>query len=444
MILPLWTGGEDAIADIRKKCLQSLPRLTFCSLGAHAPPLPPMPSDIYDSDDAMNRSPPLVPQQIKYGPEELPPPPFVSAADRERDRAEAEKSAQGTPDRSRKPYLPETRTQTCHGDSVLIGYLAPERQDIAAYARDHPLTLSDGSPKHDRGPVDRPPAPSRPSNADQEAKSTGVLPLPGPGDVVRPRSPPSRFPTLPLPAPPPRDINNDARRPSLLSITAPTDRRPSIDPPRLEPPFKDSAQASPESRFTLPSLQSLNSPPSSCAATSPDTGSANNQTLPSIHSALGALSPHELPSARPALPPSFPFASNPASATSRNDSPLDRHLPGQFQIPASPFSHFSPVSTKDVSNNPSPASQLSFCRVAPPPHPPAESHSHPATPYDMSPMTAKSPAAGYPTPIEQIPPESSDRASFSSASGMNGATGNYKCTHPGCTAPPFQTQYLLK
>ncbi|KAJ5179142.1 hypothetical protein N7492_002352 [Penicillium capsulatum] len=388
-----------------------------------------MPSDIYDSDDAMNRSPPLVAQKIKYEVEE-PPPPFVSAADRDA----PEKSAKGTSDRSRKPHLPESQTQTRHGDSVLISYLAPQCPDIADYARDHPLSLSGWSPKQDGG-LDRPKR-----DGSNESSSTGPR-LPGTGGVTRPRSPPIRFPTLPPPAPPPRDINNDPRRPRLLSITAPPDRRTSEDRPRLSPPFKDSTNASPESRVTLPSLQSLQSPASSCAGTLPDTGSANTQVLPSIQCALGNLSQSELGSARPSLPSAFPYSSTPVSATSRNDSPHDRHLPGQFPIPPSPFSHFSPVSLKDASANPSPASQPSFWRAVPPP-PPPPAETQPATPYEMSPMTAKSPATNYPTPIEQVPPEGSERGSFSNPS-VNGAPGNYKCNHPGCTAPPFQTQYLL-
>jgi hypothetical protein len=67
----------------------------------------------------------------------------------------------------------------------------------------------------------------------------------------------------------------------------------------------------------------------------------------------------------------------------------------------------------------------------------------------MSPMTAKSPATSYPTPTEQIAPTppSGERAAFNAApQPPNGITvpGSYKCTHPDCTAAPFQTQYLLK
>ncbi|KAJ5156972.1 uncharacterized protein N7482_008072 [Penicillium canariense] len=463
-----------------------------------------MTSDIYDSDDAMGRSPPPKPQEIKYESDE-PPPPFVTSNDGDtKAQAQAQAQAQahadtmGTPDRSRKPHLPETQTQTHLGDSVLISYLVPDRPDIAAHARDYPY--SEWSPKQDRPPPldwkQPPPPPSmdidegarggkgtadgagggrkdteveqaraRPpasTPAEKEAKLNPVveqrgsqLHAQGKRDretSLSPRNQP--FPAILPPPAPPSDLKNDfvppRQRPRLQSITAiPPVRRPS----------EDLLTRSPElgHRVSLPSLQSL-SPPSSVAGTSPDSGHPNNKTLPSIQSALGGFSPSEFPSTRlNGLPPPYPYASCPGSATS-SDSPHDRQLPRQFlpsHIPPTPFSqHLSPISAKDASNNPSPASQPSsaFWRgppLPPPPPPPpaADTPHHAPTPYEMSPMTAKSPATSYPTPTEQLAPTpgSSERASFSSAVPVNGAgaTGSYKCTHPGCTAAPFQTQYLL-
>jgi hypothetical protein len=79
----------------------------------------------------------------------------------------------------------------------------------------------------------------------------------------------------------------------------------------------------------------------------------------------------------------------------------------------------------------------------PPPPPPSESNHH------HSSMIAKSPATSYPTPTEPVAPTAGERTSFSShPSPEDGSAitniGVYKCTHPGCTAAPFQTQYLLK
>ncbi|KAJ5688590.1 hypothetical protein N7462_002982 [Penicillium macrosclerotiorum] len=473
-----------------------------------------MTSDIYDSDDAMNRSPPPVALQPKYVSDE-PKPPFVSHSD-----DDAAKDTKGTPGRSRKPHMPETMTQTGHGDSVLMSFLDPGRPDIAAHARDHPYT--EWAPKQDRveraqpvnwkQPPTLPPLSSFEKGREYDASAGGrtagmgirigagvgegadgrekkveidksishdeiklkpiVEKKEGPfvsddrkcGDPLT--SPRNQIPPLPPPAPPSmdtmgvkRDLNSPPRqRPRLPSITAPPDRRFSQDR-RLSPPsFKpDPAKPLPDHPFALPSLQSLASPPSSCPGMSPESA-GSNQTLPSIHSALGGLSPNDFPSARlNGLPPPYSF-SGPGSATS-TDSPHDRSLPRSYlpsQIPPSPFSHFSPVSAKDASTHPSPASQPAIWRAGPPPHPPslpastpAETPQHVATPYETSPMTTKSPVTSYPTPTEQVAltPGPSDRAAFSSATPTNGAptgTGNYKCTHPGCTAPPFQTQYLLK
>lgn len=391
----------------------------------------------------MNRSPPLVAQTIKYGvDEDLPP--FVRQSD-----GDTGNGAKGTPGRSRKPHLPESQTQTRYGDSVLINYLAPDRPDLAEHALKYPLT--DGSPKRDRTTegkvVDR----------KDSTGTTDAPPLPQSDDPKREgnqsRSPRNDLPPPPLP-PMSVAIKNELvsprQRPVLPSLQAP-DRRHSLERPRLSPPYRTSTQTSPDlkPRVSLPSLPSIHSPPSSsCAGPSPDTGTGSaggSQVLPSIHSALSALS-NEFPPPRPnALPPPYSY---PGSAVSRNESPHDRQLPQLLpqQIPPSPFSHFSPVSIKDASNNPSPASQPAFWQRPPAPPPPLEPH-HPAAPYETSPMTAKSPATSYPTPTEQIAPTpgTSERASFSQPS-SNGApvAGNFKCTHPGCTAPPFQTQYLLK
>jgi hypothetical protein len=392
----------------------------------------------------MNRSPPPVPQTVTYR-EEEPLPPFVSGDD--------VASAKGTPGRSRKPHLPESQTQTRHGDSVLINYLAPDRPDIAAIARDFPL---DSSPKQERGEkledehsVEKLQVHSQPKPQPQplaKEQASGDVKHEDGGDKDGMKAPGERE-RKPPPHPPVNLKTTSAsprEHPKLSSSRAPY-RRPSEDRPGFCP-LNDSIKRSPDKIVTLPSLHSLQSPPSSCAATSPDSGSGNGRVLPPIRSALDGLSPTEFPPPRlSGLPPLYSY-SGPAS--SRNDSPHDRQLPPQFlpqQVPPSPFSHLSPVSTKDVSNNPSPASTAPFWRGPPPP--PAAEPIHAATPYDMSPMTAKSPATGYPTPTEQVGPSASgERASFSSQTSANGvaAAGSYKCTHPGCTAAPFQTQYLLK
>lgn len=474
-----------------------------------------MMSDIYDSDDAMGRSPPLKPAEPKYGPHKPPPPPFVNAND-EDDAKATGKDIKGTHDRSRKPHLPETQTQTRHGDSVLMRYLGPDCPEVAAHARDFPY--SDWPLKQDR----LPPAwkvPSRsPGTEEGPGEKDGILGGRDTGggrgaggdemdvDKAQPSVPaPAPAPTALLKSIPKSDFAEDEAKlkpvveqsvsqshmekrnpqtsvsprlkplPPVLPPPAPlTDFKSEFVSPRQRPrlqsitefppvrPSPELLKRSPElgHRVSLPSLQSL-SPPSSTVGASPDSASCNpkTKTLPSIQSALGGFSPSEFPPTRlNSLPPPYPYSSCPGSATS-TDSPHDRQLPRQFlpsHIPPSPFSHLSPVSAKDHSNNPSPASQPSsaFWRGPPPPPPPpppqpaADTPHHAPSPYDTSPMTAKSPLTSYPTPTEPVAstPGSSERGSLSSTAPLNGTgpTGSYKCTHPGCTAAPFQTQYLLK
>lgn len=466
----------------------------------------------------MGRSPPLKPAEPKYGPHKQPPPPFLNAHD-EDDAKATGKDLKGTHDRSRKPYLPETQTQTRHGDSVLMRFLGPDYPEVAAHARDFPF--SDWPLKQDRLPPawkvpsrspgteeglgekygtlgDRDTGEGRGAGGDEMDVDKAQTSVPAPAPVpavllksilksefaedevklkpavvgqsvsqshmeerrdpqtsVSPRLKPLP-PVLPPPAPPTdskSEFVSPRQRPRLQSLTEFPPVRP---PPEL-------LKRSPElvHRVSLPSLQSL-SPPSSTVGASPDSASCNHNTksLPSIQSALGGFSPSEFPSTRlNSLHPPYPYSSCPGSATS-TDSPHDRQLPRQFlpsHIPPSPYSHLSPISAKDHSNNPSPASQPpAFWRGAPPPPPPpppppqpaADTPHHAPSPYDTSPMTVKSPLTSYPTPTEPVAstPGSSERGSLSSTATLNGTgpTGSYKCTHPGCTAAPFQTQYLLK
>lgn len=433
----------------------------------------------------MNRSPPPVAVCPKYEPDTSRAP-FVPPSDSH----DSEKGDKGTPDRSRKPHhQPETQTHTRYGDSVLINFLAPSRPDIAAYERDNSLTdcfRQNRGTLDKKKPLDGPggleaqsielprPIPAIPIQPKDEGSQGGNQPKKEHEQSLSPRNKipttlPRLAPSVDINSPRPVDIQSPAQRPHRLSLSTLTnpERKLSIDqPPHPLSDFKKSPELHP--RISLPSLQSL-SPPSSCVATSPDNGGSNNssnnntQVLPSIHSALSGLSPSDFPPPRPnGLSP----YSYPPSSSSQNDSPHDRQLSRPFfpsQMPT-PFSHFSPVSAKDASNNPSP-SQSSYWRPplpAPPPPPPpppppaaaatpsqsGDTPHHAPTPYEMTPITAKSPATSYPTPTEQIAPTppAGERTAFNAVSQPSGATaqGSYKCTHPDCTAAPFQTQYLLK
>ncbi|KAJ5170888.1 uncharacterized protein N7500_003671 [Penicillium coprophilum] len=364
-----------------------------------------MTSTMYDSDDVFNRSPPMEAMKPNYGEKEPSPPPFVTT----------EKDADATG--SRKPNQPEPQSSTREGDRVLMGFLAPNHPEIAMAARNSPLEPLPGNLKNYKQPPDfdpRDPRKSNPFSRDEPPlKESLGFPDFAPDKETAEGTPPEETDPMRL-----GSISGSTQRslPELPCIKT---------SPGKEPPIP------------LPSLKFSNSSSGSGLAKSPD--NSNKQTLPSIHKAISELSDFDPPTVN-TMPSPFAFSSCPTSTTSGNDSPFDRAFPGKFSIPASPFSHFSPVSIKDSSTNPSPASHSSFWRG--PPHSEMLSAQ---TPYEASPLTAKSPATNYPTPTEQVGTGMGDRHSLavSTPQANGGPVGSFKCTHSGCTAAPFQTQYLL-
>ncbi|KAJ5207420.1 hypothetical protein N7491_001949 [Penicillium cf. griseofulvum] len=379
---------------------------------------------MYDSDDAFNRSPPMEAMKPNYGEKEPSPPPFVSV----------EKDADATG--SRKPNQPEPQSSTREGDRVLMGFLAPNHPEIAMAARNSPLELLPGNLKSHKQPPDFDPRDPKRLNPfarigpplkelleRQEGSDSA-------SHKETEKKPLIKSPPVPLQPQPDVKVKNEVQHVRLHSISGPSQR-----PPQGLPYLKTSPENEPP--IPLPSLKLSEPSSGSSLAKSPDT--SNKQTLPSIHKAISELSDFDPPPVN-TMPSPFAFSSCPTSTTSGNDSPFDRAFPGKFSIPASPFSHFSPVSMKDSSTNPSPASHSSFWRG--PPHSEMLSAQ---TPYEASPMTAKSPATSYPTPTEQVGAGIGDRHSLAASTPQanGGPVGSYKCTHAGCTAAPFQTQYLL-
>ncbi|KAJ5824644.1 hypothetical protein N7447_006984 [Penicillium robsamsonii] len=363
---------------------------------------------MYDSDGAFNGSPPMEAIKPNYGEKEPSLPPFVST--------KKDADAPG----SRKPNQPEPQSSTREGDRVLMGFLAPNHPEIAMAARNSPLEPLPGNIKTYRQPPDFDPRDSKRSNPFER----GVPPLKESLEVLA-GSEPNPVPLQPQPD---VEIKNETPPVRLQSLSGPSQRPHGLSylktTPEHEPPIP------------LPSLK-LSQPSSGPGlATSPD--SSKKQTLPPIHKAISELSDFGPPPPNTMASP-FPFSSCPTSTTSGNDSPFDRAFPGKFSIPASPYSHFSPVSMKDSSTHPSPASHSSFWRG--PPHSEMLSVQ---TPYEPSPMAAESPATSYPTPTEHVGAGMGDRHSVAASTQANGGpVGSYKCTHTGCTAAPFQTQYLL-
>ncbi|KAK9857315.1 hypothetical protein MYU51_020631 [Penicillium brevicompactum] len=363
---------------------------------------------MYDSDEACNKSPPLVAIKPNYG-DKPSTPPFVDP--------EKEKVADAT-GQSRK-HQPEPQRSTFEGDRVLMGYLAPNLPHIAEIARVSPLEPFTRDRKQPTQPPDffiKKPTPVELAPRPREPEH-GAPPLIGVTD------PEGAIPYTQ--APPPDGIKREMAPRSRYNSVSEL-RRPSSDFTKHSPELKH--------RPSFPLLQPIKSP-DAFSQTKPPDSTGNTQPLPSIHKALSALSADfGPPPAVNTMPSPYPFSPLPGSAASEANSPYP--YSGKYPIAASPYAHISPVSMKDSSTNPSPASHTSFWRA------PASEMMSAQTPYEASPMTATSPATSYPTPTEQVGVGMGDRMSLVTQPN-GGPVGSYKCTHPGCTAAPFQTQYLL-
>ncbi|THC94159.1 hypothetical protein EYZ11_006367 [Aspergillus tanneri] len=155
---------------------------------------------------------------------------------------------------------------------------------------------------------------------------------------------------------------------------------PSKKKPLEHPPFGDAVKQEPESPQTSQALPNFVSekklpltkfiiPASEAprqdllpALHSPD----NQHTLPSFQMALGLPDVSKDPAGRPNG--SSPYHLPPGTATSppvlRSELAWDPQRPGHFgpQVPPSPYSHWSPASTKDLSTVSLPTSQSSYWR----------------------------------------------------------------------------------
>lgn len=371
-------------------------------------------ADVYDSDDACNRSPGLQPAVIKYGPDE-PSPPFPHKRPASRDRHDGD-SPGSDGARSRKHHRTHKSLRSTQGDAVLIGILGPNHPDIALHAGTRPLRSESDSDDDYRERVKLSPrrpsvvpssdAASKVANdalglvANEHARNNNNNILPPISELV------SQEPVFP---PPPsyhrrgsEQVVHDGLATSGVAKYAisPLNMPAQEQLPALQSP-PHSAAGSPENTQSLPPVQSLLRDLSSVSVASTHYGAASAPSPAGVHSRRVSLAP-------PPPPP-----------------------PPQCQMPT-PYSHASPMSMKELAGASSAAQSPYSWR-----QPGFKSEgSSVSTLYEtpsQGPLTGKSPANNYPTPTEPRPAEENPEA------------GNlYKCQFPDCTAPPFQTQYLLK
>lgn len=360
-------------------------------------------SHVYDSDDG-GRSPGLEPSKPDYALVDEQPPPFV-------------RNDKGTsPDSSRKSQLNHSEPGFSHGSAVLIGQLDGNRPDIRDYEIHNPFKR-EITPEEGFNP--------------QKIIAKNALQLlqnepPAPKDIAPKYDFHQQDNQI-------RDTKNEQGIPPQLPPPVPSIVGPTRTP--LELKAYSMLQPSEAPRHDL--LPAIHQPPSALPK-SPE----NQPSLPPLQSALGELPsvPAKEPRVNASGAPSYSLHPVTNGPPPRVDVPREHQLPGPSQVPLSPYSHWSPASSKDISTVPSPVSHPPCPR--PPPH---KFNIHYVTsPYDVPTHTAKSPVTCYPTPTDPPTVGSYDRPYGDANTPLNGVpTGSFKCHHPGCNALPFQTQYLL-
>ncbi|GME43313.1 Zinc finger C2H2-type/integrase DNA-binding protein [Neofusicoccum parvum] len=450
----------------------------------------------YDSDDAYPKSPGLQPIKIKSTPSPSPPPfpPQHSAP-------VVTQTVSPTTSSSRRRKR-NNRTRPSQGDTVLLSFLDPNRPDIARAAGERALN-SDSDPEPSDSEDERPRSPMQPThettislaraalkkiNGDSHGHPvTTKLPLAPPVATVTeirpdqdtdmdrhsPKSRPDDYAPrknsehvathivtgLPTPENFPKG-GTDGPTPS--STRAEHDHSPATSPNLRDLAIPDS-QASPDER--LPALQNPASPNRDNSAGSP------NQPLPSFrhlsdiaeqasqdherehrasieHRASFSHRPSISSTGAPALSPTlnrvplngntrrspptqFPPLNPLSPVNSHNSTEIKLSPPSSYQLFSSsrrpstlsdtsnPTAFAPPLALTTSSTNESYGSRGSDA-YSPPTRPRSDSHR-----MSIDGITHPNPA----TQIQHVPP--------------HGSTG-FKCDYPGCNAPPFQTQYLLK
>ncbi|KAF7503267.1 hypothetical protein GJ744_004025 [Endocarpon pusillum] len=437
--------------------------------------------DYYDPEvDVRPSSPGLVATQINYKPEESPPPYIPSPSSSGSVSPEPDTKTNHQEGHTESPRFPakkqpkrkkrrKGRTRPSQGDAVLISYLDPNRPDIAREVAQHALNSASqseaeeetekdmsgdgGDEEEDNDDGTKNKRRNNPQTTELTTKAQAAL-----HDVLMDDPAPEQqvvSASLAMHG----AVNGTTKEHSLVndaatlhvSLHALQNREApfkSLCPPlplKIEPSFPEgkreiedesittspalakftisAAEANPNS--TLPAIQK--SPPRSMSSHSPE----GVQNLPSLQTTLGQIvgtpiaDPPNATSPFPQILGQSPIVTRPQHmAAGPGPSPIG-------------YSHPSPASSKDMTTMSPPGypSHPSLWR-SPPKEGSLGTISPPASVPGLTPSTS------YPSPTENTSPESS-----TTPQSLNGAllttTTAFKCTHPGCTAPPFQTQYLL-
>jgi hypothetical protein len=459
-------------------------------------------AEYYDPDDVGNRSPLPEKVTVDYGPH-LSPPPSVPASSPSTSPGPEESgvdlaSEAGTErkvKRFKKSKPKRKKHKASIGDTVLLTYLDPNRPDIAQKAGQQVLNSASQSEAEDEeeeeeeeeeaevevgvevmGAVLKNGVHNNSSEAVLTAKAAQALAVVPDDDdlemVDEPQDQPPEIKKEDLPDAPTANgvIHHDREPESSQAFTKPGPPAARsalnvIPPPRQpRPPLvignersrsveerhrdEDSTPISPtlakyamspsdaDPESILPAMQK--SPPRSASAHSPE----GTQSLPSLHTTLSGLSDSGINGIN--APSPFPPSSGHSPQFVRHptfSSQTTGPSPGAY-------SQLSPVmSPPGYPGQPGQPSHPSYWRRAPT----EGSMSTPSTYEASTPasMSGPSSAQSYPTPNVQDHRGSVEGSSTPQL--LNGplqangpfTSSTFKCTFAGCTAAPFQTQYLL-
>lgn len=464
-------------------------------------PVSKLATEIYDSDDGGNRTPPLIPRTVILKPSPSP----ESLAPSARSLSP---ECTGTLSRNKGPRRRQ-KTQPSQGDAVLIGFLGGQNcPDIATRAGEEPLNSASqseaGDPNSPMDVEDGNPGENKGFNLIQTAQNALLVDGTDKPSGEKGQSPKSDETRRSLSRLQTRDLNASTGDGATLDAVGPiptkrdSDNQTGPDNPQLfQAPVTDSRSAREESPERSPST--LGRPSTirrSSSATSPlrkyaiaPSERSPMELLPAMQTSQPSLSAQS-PSGQQTLPPLHSQFPNLVEDRSTNDKKSRTNVintnrphipllnsslnsppltslgtrPGQYPSPQtrlnghfphpyppsqpSPASSYSDTSPRDNYRPNSDTSSLSpRGRFAP-----NQFYSNRRTSKsgELTPLSAESHKTSGKFGTDTSP--DSDRVNVESGrpvlpplgSSAPIVAGLFKCEHAGCTASPFQTQYLLK
>ncbi len=464
-------------------------RSTHSGAGRDCVPSAPTTTKLADNygsdDDGANRTPPLLPRIVNLKPS--PSPEYLP-----------QRAQSSSPERSSRSRLKGRRpkTQASQGDEVLIGFMGDQNNpEIARSAGLEPLNSASQSEADDEAmQINNERSPGKEFHSLMQTARDGLVAVDGKDGVAEDSNISLKAdgtrrvrPTIQVPLSKDSGLSDDAnlKGESVSSLQrAPSDPKAPIVSPvgpnnsrtgqyEANPPAS-SRRHSPSGRTG--SFQTTRSPDLRKYAIPASEGSPK-ETLPAMQDPSSSLS-SKSPNSQQSLPPLRAINLEPLSDDIRANNLNHRQ---SFPLPNG--IHSPPMSSIASKMSPYPSRltplnghfQPSFSSI---PSPISTFSESPREPYrPVSDPTSMSPPGKFNQPqnpngrtsqSEESAPLSAESftstGTFSNGASPNGdqtkidgnprmlpplgsgplLTGIFKCDHPGCTAPPFQTQYLLK